>query len=559
MIKNILESVINEILDEKDKLTLTRSNRLDLCDYQSNDIFKLAKMHGKNPIQIGQEIVSKIKNMPNFNEYFNSVEFAPPGFINIIVSDFIINKSLEAMLDKDKFGIKPENKKTYFLDYGGPNVAKPLHVGHLRSAIVGESIKRIIKYMGHDVISDVHLGDYGLQIGEVIYGILEEKPNKIDLDFLDYIYPKMNDLCKENKEIKEKCALITKELQEGNEEYINLWKEILLISKNDIKRQYKYLDVSFDIFEGESDAYAFIPKLTEIVQNKNLLIESENAKVISITKTTDINELPPLIYQKSNGAYLYGTTDLATILKRVETYNINHMIYIADLRQALHFEQVFRAATLAELKKDMTYSFCGFGTVNGKDGKPFKTRKGDAPKLDSMFKEISEIFINTKENNKNMSQKDIDIIVNAIIKFADLQNNRERDYVFDIEKFSEVVGKTGPYILYSYLRNQKILNDNKYEKIIGNNIYNKFERDLKLKITELELSLTYALKDKLPNYIAEYIYELCTFSNIFYQNNHINNLEDEIKKSSWLTLLYLTNNVLKEMLSLLIIEIPSQM
>lgn len=560
MLIDILNEKIKEILNN-DSIHVIRSNRRELCDYQSDDVFKLAKELHKSPIEIGEDIVSRINSCDDFNEYFESVEFVKPGFINIKVSDKLINKTLINMMNSPKFGLKePSVKATYFLDYGGPNVAKPLHVGHMRTAIVGESIKRIISYMGHKTIADVHLGDYGLQIGQVIYGILKDNKTTSDitLDYLEQTYPKISALCKENEEVKEECARITKELQDGNEKYQKLWKVILEISGNDIKRLYNYLDVSFDLWQGESDAYKYIAKTEEYLNEKNLIQESEGAKIVDVKEESDTKEMPPFLFQKSNGAYLYGTTDLATIYERVEKYNPNYILYVVDNRQSLHFEQVFRVSNKSNLTPNTNLEFLGYGTVNGLDGKPYKTRSGDAPKLDNLFNEVKEIFLSMREENKDMSSEDLDIIVNAILKFADLQNSRERDYIFDINKFSNVVGKTGPYILYTDLRIKKIIENNDVNTL-SDNIYNETDRNLRLALTEFSISLNNAFNERKPSYVADYIYNLAVLVNNFYQNNYVLKETDETKRNDWLYILTLTNKMIEELLNLIMIKVPTFM
>ena len=562
MILDILSNILNNILKELNyeiDSKVIKSNRQDLCDYQFDGVFKLASINHKNPIEIGEEIVSKINQLDNFNEYFKEVTFVKPGFVNIKISDKLINEILIKMNDNPKFNIEQKSDLTFVLDYGGPNIAKPLHIGHLRSPIIGESIKRIINFKGYKTISDVHLGDYGLQIGQVIYGIKRDNINinDITLDYLEKLYPEISGLCKEDESIKEECASITKALQDGNLEYHKYFEVIREISGNDIKRLYKFLDINFDYWYGESDAYKYIDESYEIINNKNLFHESEGALVVDIKEDTDKKEMPPLIFKKSNGAYLYGTTDIATILQREQDFKPNYILYLADIRQAMHFEQVFRTVKKAGIS-DANLEFLGFGTVNGIDGKPYKTRDGSAPKLDNLFNEVKEIFISKKEENKNMSSEDVDKIVNAIIKFADLQNNREKDYIFDIEKFSDVVGKTGPYILYTYLRINKII-ENKETTTLNNIVYNDYDRNLRLKLLELELSINDAFNNRMPSYIAEYVYDLCVIVNSFYQNNHVNNELDEEKKNSYIYILKLTNKILKEMLNILVIDIPSVM
>lgn len=562
-LEKVLKDIVYQLGYETEDIRVILSNRPDLCDYQCDAIFKLAKSLHKNPIEIGEEIVSKVQQIPDFHKYFDKVEFVKPGFINITLSNDFINLGLENMNENPNFNLKkPEKIDTVVLDYGGPNVAKPLHVGHMRTAIVGESIKRILQFAGHKTIADVHLGDYGLQIGQVIYGIQKENIAIDDLTIqdLDRIYPAMSALCKTDESIKEVCATITKDLQDGNLEYRSIWKKICEVSSQDILGIYKYLDVSFDLWYGESDAYPYIPKVEKILQEKNLLQESEGALIVNVSKETDKKEVPPLVFKKSNGAYLYATTDLATIIQRIEDYHPDKILYVTDNRQDLHFEQVFRTCDMADIAPYQTFEHLGYGTVNGSDGKPYKTRSGDSPKLQYLFEQAKEILISKKDSNADMHEEDINKIVNAILKFADLQNNRERDYIFDISKFSEVIGKTGPYILYTYLRLDKIIQDiSLSDHKIGNRIYNNYDRDLRLKLLEFPIAFQNALQYRMPSYIADYVYEICVLANAFYQNNHINGLEDLEKQRDWVYLLNLTNKMIKEMLSLLVIKIPTVM
>ena len=564
---NILENIITDVTNSLgytvDSMTVIKSNRPDLCDYQCDQVFKLAKQYHKNPMEIGEEITHKINELENFSDYFEKVEFVRPGFINITLSNNFINNKLKNMYNNHKFDIKlPSVKETYFMDYGGPNVAKPLHVGHMRTAIVGEAIKRIINYFGHKTISDVHLGDYGLQIGEVIYGIKEKNMDIKDLTIkdLDYIYPEMSKRCKEDETLKEKCASITKDLQDGNKEYYEYFKKICEVSVSDIKNIYNYLDVHFDLWLGESDSYPYIPKVEQLLDSKHLLEVSEGARVVYVNRDDDKVEIPPLLFKKANGAYMYPATDLGSIYQRVEDYNPDHILYVVDNRQALHFEQVFRTCQLSGLIDESKLEHLGYGTVNGLDGKPYKTRSGDTPKLQNLFEQVKEIFESAKEENKDKSESDKNIIVNSILKFADLQNSRERDYIFDIEKFSGLVGKTGPYILYTYVRINKIIE--KFTNDVNNltdNIYNNYDRDLRVKLLDLEYELNLAFENRKPNYLVDYIYDLCVLVNAFYQNNHIINLDDEIKRNDWISVLKLSNKIIKEMLNLLAIEIPTEM
>ncbi len=563
ILENIITNVTNDLGYTVDNMTVIKSNRPDLCDYQCDQVFKLAKQYHKNLMEIGEEITSKINELENFSDYFEKVEFVRPGFINITLSNKFINNKIKNMYNNPKFDIKlPSLKETYFMDYGGPNVAKPLHVGHMRTAIVGEAIKRIINYFGHKTISDVHLGDYGLQIGEVIYGIKEKNMNINDLTIkdLDHIYPEMSKRCKEDETLKEECASITKDLQDGNKEYYEYFKKICEVSVSDIKNIYNYLDVHFDLWLGESDSYPYIPKVEQLLDSKHLLESSEGARVVYVNRDDDKVEIPPLLFKKANGGYMYPATDLASIYQRIEDYNPDHILYVVDNRQALHFEQVFRTCQLSGLIDESKLEHLGYGTVNGLDGKPYKTRSGDTPKLQNLFEQVKEIFENAKEENKNKSESDKNIIVNSILKFADLQNSRERDYIFDIEKFSGLVGKTGPYILYTYVRINKILE--KFTNDVNNltdNIYNNYDRDLRVKLLDLEYELNLAFENRKPNYLVDYIYDLCVLVNAFYQNNHIINLDDEIKRNDWISVLKLSNKIIKEMLNLLAIEIPTEM
>lgn len=561
MISSIIEKLFAE--NNIENIKISKSNRPDLCDYQSNDVFRISKELKKNPIVVGEEIVNKINALDNFDDYFESVTFVKPGFINITLSSSFINRVVRCINDDNKFNIRlPKNKEVFVVDYCGANVAKPLHVGHMRTTIVGESIARIIRFMGHKTICDVHLGDYGLQIGQVIYGIKRDhkKLDEIDISYLDKIYPEISALSKENEDIKDKCAQITKELQEGNKEYTELWKKILEVSVADIKGICNYLGAHFDYWYGESDAYPYLNEVESLLKEKGLLKESEGALIVDVRQDDDKKEIPPLLFKKSNGAYLYASTDLACILQRKKDFNPDHILYITDLRQALHFEQVFRTAEKLDLFKKEQLEHLGYGTVNGMDGKPFKTRDGKAPKLQSLFDEVKEIFISKKEENKNLSNDDLDKIVNSILKYGDLQNSKEKDYIFNIEKFSETVGKTGPYILYTYLRINKILRDNNYKgSELSNTIYNESDRNLRIKLFDLEDYIYLAFNNRNPFYIADYIYDLCLLLNNFYQNNNISNLCDDVNKNDWLFILNLSNRVLKELLNLLIIDIPSKM
>lgn len=566
---NELQKVLKKVMEDlgydiEPKVIL--SNRPDLCDVQCDDSFKIAKTYHRNPIEVGEEIAKKLNELEDKNEYFQSVEFVKPGFVNIKLSDKFISKYIKAMIENEHFNLKaPEAPETFYLDYGGANVAKPLHVGHLRPAIIGESIARILRFAGHKTLTDAHLGDYGLQIGEIIYAILRDFKDvpieEIDFDmaYLDKVYPEMSALCKEDKKILDICEDITKELQTGREDYQYLWRKIYDLSIVEIENIYKYLGVDFDYWYGESECYPMIPEMKAHYESLGCVTTSEGARVIEVKEPNDNKEMPPFILEKSNGASLYSTTDLACIYERMLRHHPDHILYVVDARQGLHFEQVFRAARKSDIIGNTTLEHIGFGTINGKDGKPFKTRSGETLKLMDLIEDVKKTFLSLKESNKDMSDKDIDIIVNAIIKFADLQNNLEKNYIFDIEKFASVVGKTGPYILYTYLRINKILGEVDSSKSLSSKIHNEFDRNLRLKLLEMESSIDFAVKERRPHYIADYVYNLCVTANNFYQNNHLNSLEDGTKKDDWTLVLGLTNKIIKELLYLLVIDVPSEM
>lgn len=547
---------IFEELELGDYLKVSSS---DKADFQINSVFQIAKDKRVAPKEIGEMLASKINENDNVSDYFSKVEFVMPGFINLFVSDKLINKHINEYITNG-FVEKTTSNDVYFLDYGGPNVAKPLHIGHLRPAIIGESIKRILNLKGYKTIGDVHLGDYGLQIGEVIYGLKKENISlsELNIDLLNRIYPQMSALAKSDEEVYNECKRITSELQKGNAEYKEYYKKIKEVSVNDIKRLYDYLGVSFDLWLGESDSEPYIPKLMNELESRNLVVVDQGAKIVNIKRDTDKKEMPPVIVEKSDGSAIYATTDLATIMQRVEKYDPKYILYVVDARQSLHFEGVFRIAQMLGYTNNLEH--IAFGTINGSDGKPFKTRSGETLKLDELINNTKEIFLSKREENKNMSSVDLDKIVNSIIKYADLQNNREKSYNFDIAKFSEVSGKTGPYILYSALRIRKILTTNTFNKgNVSDTIYNDIDKNLRLKLLDFNKYLDKAIEDRLPSVIAEYVYDLANLLNSFYQNINISKIEDETMKNDYLNILDLSFNVLKECLDLLIIELPSEM
>ncbi len=555
MIKSITKS-LEPIFSDLDLLDYLKVSYSDKADLQINSVFQIAKDKGVNPIEIGEKIVSEINNMSNFSDYFKCVEFVKPGFINLFYSDKFINNYIR----DNKYIDNSSKSEVYFLDYGGPNIAKPLHIGHLRPAIIGESLNRILKFKGYKTISDVHLGDYGLQIGQVICGILRDKKNieDIDIEYLNYIYPKMSAECKENKETYEECKKITYDFQHGK--YKEFYNKIREVSIADIKRLYDYLGViGFDLWLGESDSEEYIPKLMEILEDKKLLVSDDGARIVHVKREDDKKEMPPCMIISSDNTYMYATSDLAAILDRVNTYKPNYILYAADARQALHFEQVFRVAQMSGISGNSKMEHISFGTINGSDGKPFKTRAGGTLKLDELILETKEIFVSKREENKNMSEEDLNKITNSIIKYADLQNNREKSYNFDINKFSDVSGKTGPYILYSALRIKRIIDANPVNGTISDNIYNEIDRALRIKLMEFDKYVSKAIEERLPSYVAEYVYDLCNQVNSFYESVNISKIEDEDVKKDYILVLNKVYEVIKYSLDMLIIEIPIQM
>ena len=558
-LKDYLTGIFKEAgYDEE--IGVVKSKEEDV-DFQCDDLFKLAKKYHKAPLVIGEEVVKLINDDESFSNYFSNVSLAKPGFINMIVSDKFINDSLRNLMSKDKFGIKKQSHKIV-VDYGGPNVAKPLHVGHLRSAVIGQAICNILRYMGNEVIGDVHLGDIGLQMGQVIYGILEDFPNmkaqdiEFDLDYLNKTYPRVSGLCKSDPLVKEKCQEYTKRLQEGDPEFHILWEKIMKISKKDIKRLYDYLDVYFDFWYGESDAYKYFDEMLPFIEKSGAVREDDGAKLIDVKEEGDKVDYPPCIIQKKDGAYLYSTSDLGTIWQREKDFKPDDILYVVDSRQTMYFEkQIFRTVRKVGMY-DGGLEFHGFGTVNGKDNKPYKTRDGGALKLDDLFKEVKKEFISLREDNENMDEDDLDIIVNAILKFADLQNDLTRSYIFDLKKFTEVSGKTGPYILYTYLRINKLLSGNNGN--LSDLIYNGVDRTLRLKLLEVTDVIEQAVSERRPHYIANYVYDLAGCANNFYSLNKMSNLEKSVKNDYDIVLSY-SNLILKELLLLLGIKIPKRM
>ena len=561
-----VEKKIEESGYEIDNFKLQVTNRPDLGEYQINGAMQLAKKYHKNPREIAEDITEKLEEL----NIFTNINIAGPGFINVSLSDEFLINIIEKMSTDIESNIDKQEKKTIVLDYGGANVAKALHVGHLRSANIGEALKRLARLLGHTVISDAHLGDYGRPLGLVILEIKKRYPNleyfneeytgdykDIELPItnkdLEEIYPIASTKAKEDEAYLEEARIITTKLQNHERGYYDIWQRIIEISKEEIKKVYDELNVYYDLWEGESNAAEYVDELIEILESKNLVEISDGAKIIDVKEDDDKSPMPPLLLVKSNGSISYETTDLATILERKKKIDPDEIWYCVDGRQQLHFEQVFRAARKANLVSDnVKLEYIGFGTMNGKDGKPFKTRDGGVMSLKSLIDEVkkeTEKRINKDIVAEENIEETVDKIAISTLKYADLIPFRTTDYIFDPEKFSEVEGKTGPYLLYSTVRMASLLNKAKDEKqTTYKKVKNKTDRDIILTLLELPNVLTRSFEMKSLNEIADYLYDLTSKYNKFYSENKVLTEEDEDLKESWLVL---TNTVYKANLLLL--------
>ncbi len=556
---------------------VTVSNRPDLCEYQCNGALAAAKTYKCAPIKIANAVVEQL----DASDY-DLVEAVMPGFINLKVSGVFLQKYLEEMRGADSFGIdKVGEGKTIVVDYGGPNVAKPLHIGHLRSAIIGESLKRLYKFFGYNAIGDIHLGDWGLQMGLIIAELKERQPDLpyFDPDFtgeypaeppftiseLEEIYPTASAKKKEDAEFAEKAHTATFELQQGRPGYRAIWKHILNISVADLKRNYDNLNVHFESWLGESDADPYIPPMIADMKQKNLLVESEGAWVMPVAEESDKKEVPPCILVKSDGASIYATTDLATMVQRMQDFHPDKILYLTDKRQALHFEQVFRAARKANIVAPETeLEHVGFGTMNGADGKPFKTRDGGVMRLEQLVSDMTD-FVRTKvEENKIVPAEEVESttkkIAMAALKYGDLSNQPTKDYIFDLDRFAAFEGNTGPYILYTIVRIKSILG--KYGEWKNLPILapvNDSQKDLMRAITKFAPTMENALKSSAPNLICAYIYELAGAVNKFYHETRILGEEDEGKKAGYIATIGLAKDILETCINLLGFEAPERM
>lgn len=567
------EKYVNDVIKkcgyEIDNVILESSSRRDLGEFQINCCMNLAKKYGKNPREIADQITKE------FDDRFVNVNIAGPGFINISISDtYLLNYINESINNFDNL-IDKEEEKTIIVDYGGANAAKALHVGHMRTANIGESLKRLAKVLGHKTIGDVHLGDLGRQSGMVISEIKKRKPDlcyfdseykgeypklEITPDELAEYYPAASNAAKEDPERMEEVRKITALVDEGIEPYISMWKDIVEVSKEVIKKTYDYLNCDFDLWEGELSSLNYIDSTLEVLNP--YMYESDGAKVIDVKKDDDKNEIPPLIVIKNDGASIYATRDLSTIYHRVKEYNPDEIWYVVDMRQALYFEQVFRASYKSGLvRDDVVLAHYWNGTMNGKDGKPFKTRDGGVLQLDDLIGQVKEEILKKMNRYESDDEKNeiADKLTVATLKFADLSPYRTTDYIFDIEKFCSFEGKTGPYLLYSMVRIKSILEKANKSNLTINSIYSDTQRDIYIKILELSKVMKKAYTEKTLSYICEYLYELCSLFNKFYSECNILNEKDEVKQNSYLALLQLIYNVSYNLLDVLAIEIPNKM
>lgn len=566
---------------------VTVSNRPDLCQYQCNGAMAAAKAYKKAPFGIAEEVVGQVNQ-----EMFSEVTAVAPGFINLNVSPAFLAEYLQEMQKSDTLGYEKEAApKKIVVDYGGPNVAKPLHIGHLRPAVIGESVKRILRFAGHEVIGDVHLGDWGMPMGLIIEELRERRPELVyfdetytgeypseppfTIDELEEIYPAASAKSKADAEFKERAHQATAKLQEKYPPYFALWKHILAVSVSDLKKNYEKLDVHFDYWLGESDAQEYIPQMIEEMIQNGFAYESQGALVVDIREEGDTKEYPPCIVRKSDGAVLYETTDLATIIQREHDFQPDRYIYVVDKRQELHFIQVFRAARKCGLiSPEKELVFLGFGTVNGKDGKPFKTRDGGVMRLEQLLSDVTdEVYRKVKEGRElpeEQARQIAQMVGLAALKYADLSNQAVKDYIFDIDRFTSFEGNTGPYILYTMVRIKSILT--KYEELTGarfdrpqlvhegkDRTYSASELTLMLTAAKFNDAITRAAAEAAPHKICQYIYELANAFNSFYHENKMMSETDKEKQAEWISLIVLVLHILECCIDLLGFEAPDRM
>ena len=587
--KKIMEQMAEELSAAFEKAgydpsygKVTVSNRPDLCEYQCNGAMAGAKAYHKAPFMIADDVVAQLSD----SRIFSRAEVVKPGFINLDVKPEFVAEYMNKMAEDEKLSVEiAKNPKTIIIDYGGPNVAKPLHVGHLRSAIIGESIKRIGRFVGHKVIGDVHLGDWGLQMGLIITELKHRKPELVYFDDsftgeypaeapftiseLEEIYPCASGKSKEDEAYRNEALEATHLLQQGKPGYMALWNHIMNVSVTDLKRNYANLNVDFDLWKKESDAQPYIPDMVEDMRKRGFAYEDQGALVVDVKEESDTKEIPPCMLLKSDGASLYTTTDLATIVERMKLFQPDEILYVVDKRQELHFIQVFRCARKTGLVNPETkLSFLGFGTMNGKDGKPFKTREGGVMRLENLIADIDEEMYRKIVENRSVKDKDAKdtakIVGLSAIKYGDLSNQATKDYIFDVDRFTSFEGNTGPYILYTIVRIKWILNryvqeggDLSTGKILP--AVNASEKNLMLQLSGFAAMVENAFEEKAPHKICAYIYEVSNAFNSFYHETKILSEEDQAQKESFLQLLQLTRRVLETSIDLLGFSAPDRM
>lgn len=561
---------------------VTLSDRPDLCEYQCNGAMAGARAYHKAPFMIAEDVIAHLEK----REWMEKVEVVKPGFINIHVNTDKTAAYLNAMKEEEELGLEKTDKpQTIVLDYGGPNVAKPLHVGHLRSAIIGESVKRIARRMGHKVLGDIHLGDWGYQMGLIITELQERQPDlpyfqkdyegdypaeaPFTIGELEEIYPAASARAKEDEEYRERALHATYLLQNGDRGCRAIWQHIMHVSVADLKKNYANLNVDFDLWKGESDAQADIPDMIRRLKEEGYAHTDQGALVIDVQEESDTKEVPPCMIQKSDGASLYGTTDLATLVQRERDYHPDQIIYVVDKRQELHFVQVFRAARKSGIVPEETrLRFLGFGTMNGKDGKPFKTREGGVMRLEVLISEIQEEMYKKITENRTVEEAEArqtaGIVGLSAIKYGDLSNQASKDYVFDVDRFTSFEGNTGPYILYTIVRIKSILNKYQAEradpdKAVIRGTDEELTRALMLSCARYNEVIEGAYEELAPHKICAYIYDLANDFNRFYHETRILAEEDPKKKESYIALLVLTRKVLEACIDMLGFEAPERM
>ena len=576
-LEEYLKKIIKKAGFEEENISLTPSNRKDLGEYQLNDAMQLVKLYHKNPREIANSIVKELEK----DKRFVNINIAGPGFINFTLSEEYKVEIINKMHDNLFNNIDKQEKKKIIIDYGGANVAKALHVGHLRSADIGEALKRLANLVGYEAIGDAHLGDYGRPLGLVVLEIKKLYPNlpyfdenytgdysEVELPItnadLERIYPEASNKARLDDKYLDEAREITKKIQSHTRGYYDIWKKIVEISKEDIKKVYKELNVNFELWYGESDAMEYFPELEKIYRDNNILSLSEGAEVVNVSREDDKTEIPPLLFLRTNKTVSYETTDLATILQRKKEINPDEIWYVVDARQSLHFEQVFRAARRAKLVNDnVVLEHIGFGTMNGKDGHPFKTRDGGVMPLKTLIDMVNEETLK-KITNESMTEeekkKTSRIVAIAALKYADLLPFRGTDYVFDPAKFADLEGKTGPYLLYSTIRMKSLLNKaKKLNQEKAKILPGKTEQDIAVTILNLPITINRAIETKSLNEIADYLYNITSLYNKFYAENKVLIEENKDKQESWLVLTKVVYDINMLLLKTLGIEVPEKM